>query len=78
MGPNGFPARRRLTFNGDGQPFPLSDPNKLGAMTIPDLSPQRTKYEVKSTHFLKPKILNCDPVDPSSYKMLEPKVMDRH
>jgi len=50
----------------------------LAAIGVPDLSPQRTKMDIKSTHFLKAPILNYSPLDPNSYKLLEPKVMDRH
>ena len=34
--------------------------------------------DIKSTHFIKAPILECSPLDPNSYKMLEPKVLDRH
>ena len=34
--------------------------------------------DLKATHFLRDKIMDADALDPASYKMLEPKKLDRH
>ena len=55
-----------------------SDADYLAKIKMPDLSPERTKMDIRSTHFIKAPILECSPLDPNSYKLLEPKVPDRH
>ena len=50
----------------------------MKAFGVEDLSPQRTKLDIGSTYFNKNPILDYSPLDPKSYKLLEPKTMDRH
>lgn len=50
----------------------------LANFGLVDLSPQRTKIDIGSTYFSKAPILDYSPLDPKSYKLLEPKTLDRH